>query len=63
MKLFAFTSKPADFDHWIVPPKQNRVITIDAGSPEFQRLMKMLRLTAVGAAETKLRIVTAPRPQ
>jgi hypothetical protein len=60
MKLFAFESKPADYEYWRAP--DNELRTAAPGSPEFERLMRMLRPGGEkGRAETRLRIVTTPR--
>ena len=62
MKLFAFTSKPADFDHWNAPPDAREAKTVVPGTPEFERLMRMLQSNKEGRAETALRLITVARP-
>lgn len=62
MKLFAFTSKPADFDHWNMPPDAREAKTVVPGTPEFERLLRMLQSNKEGRAETALRLITVARP-
>jgi hypothetical protein len=59
MKLFAFSEKPADLDHWKTADNEGFKV-LEPGSAEFRRLMLMLRSLPAKSAETRLRLVTAP---